>query len=244
MNAHYSQVSYGESSTDVMHAVSLQLHSAIMTASTLLEQPPPPSVREILAAYSTRGDGDREMLLAMLNAKSAEDQRLASVANLQKGLLDVYHSTSHGSQTELERERASQSNPMRTPESPPASLSRTRDAHSRHHPYRYAPTSDRRGRSPHAKPTDRELHTFQDVERRRRAPAPSPIDVPRHSSRGQAPLSPRTSSSRSNSSEGSPRASPRSMAIDNLLTSAPLNASSDDQKPILTSSHPAIVRAT
>lgn len=38
MNAHYSQVSYGESSTDVMHAVSLQLHSAIMTASTLLEQ--------------------------------------------------------------------------------------------------------------------------------------------------------------------------------------------------------------
>uniref|UniRef100_D8PNN1 Uncharacterized protein n=1 Tax=Schizophyllum commune (strain H4-8 / FGSC 9210) TaxID=578458 RepID=D8PNN1_SCHCM len=237
MNAHYSQASYGESSTDVMHAISLQLHSAIMTASTLLEQPPPPSVREILAAYTTRGDGDREMLLAMLNAKSAEDQRLASVANLQKGLLDVYHSTSHGSQTELERERASLSNPMRTPESPPASMSRTRDAHSRHHPYRYAPTSDRRGRSPHAKPTDH-------VERRRRAPAPSPIDVPRHTSRGQAPLSPRTSSSRSNSSEGSPRASPRSMAIDNLLTSAPHNASSDDQKPILTSSHPAIVRAT
>ena len=37
-------------------------------------QPPPPSLREILEAYKARGDGDREMLLAMLNAKSAEDQ--------------------------------------------------------------------------------------------------------------------------------------------------------------------------
>ena len=41
---------------------------------TPLSQPPPPSLREILAAYKQRGDGDREMLLAMLNAKSAEDQ--------------------------------------------------------------------------------------------------------------------------------------------------------------------------
>ena len=37
-------------------------------------QPPPPSLREILGAYRSRGDGDREMLMAMLNAKSAEDQ--------------------------------------------------------------------------------------------------------------------------------------------------------------------------
>ncbi|EEB87084.1 hypothetical protein MPER_15722, partial [Moniliophthora perniciosa FA553] len=39
--------------------------------------PPPPTLREILTAYRTKGDGDREMLLAMLNAKTAEDQRLA-----------------------------------------------------------------------------------------------------------------------------------------------------------------------
>ncbi|KAL1737989.1 hypothetical protein HDZ31DRAFT_70530 [Schizophyllum fasciatum] len=241
MNAHYLQSSYGESSSDVMHAASLQLQSAIMTASALLEQPPPPSVREILAAYSSRGDGDREMLLAMLNAKSAEDQRLASVATLQKGLLDVYHTTAHSSQTELDHERTARDVPanlMRTPESPPAPVPAR--AHSRHHPYRYTPTVDRRGRSPHVKPED----SSAEVEHRRRSGAPPPIDVSRRTSRGQAPLSPRTSSSRSNSSEGSPRASPRSMAINNLLTSAPSNASSDDQKPILTSSHPAIVRAT
>jgi len=38
------------------------------------QQPPPPSLREILGAYKAKGDGDRDMLLAMLNAKSAEDQ--------------------------------------------------------------------------------------------------------------------------------------------------------------------------
>lgn len=37
-------------------------------------QTPPPSLREILTAYRTKGDGDRDMLLAMLNAKTAEDQ--------------------------------------------------------------------------------------------------------------------------------------------------------------------------
>ena len=39
-----------------------------------LLQPPPPSLREVLGAYNTRGDGDRDMLIAMLNAKTAEDQ--------------------------------------------------------------------------------------------------------------------------------------------------------------------------
>jgi hypothetical protein len=43
-------------------------------------QPPPPSLREILGAYRTRGNGDREMLTAMLNAKSAEDQVLTFLA--------------------------------------------------------------------------------------------------------------------------------------------------------------------
>ena len=40
----------------------------------ILPQPPPPSLREILGAYKSKGDGDRDMLIAMLNAKSAEDQ--------------------------------------------------------------------------------------------------------------------------------------------------------------------------
>ncbi|TFY83734.1 hypothetical protein EWM64_g275 [Hericium alpestre] len=60
-----------------------------LLASTwqMLDQPPPPSLREILGAYRTRGDGDREMLMAMLNAKSAEDQRLASMASLHRAII-------------------------------------------------------------------------------------------------------------------------------------------------------------
>lgn len=63
-----------------------------LLASTwqVLDQPPPPTVREILGAYRSRGDGDREMLMAMLNAKSAEDQRIASVASLHRSMLEYY----------------------------------------------------------------------------------------------------------------------------------------------------------
>lgn len=67
-----------------------QLSRLLLTAHSILEQvtfllplcaskltypqPPPPSLREILTAYRTKGDGDRDMLLAMLSAKTAEDQ--------------------------------------------------------------------------------------------------------------------------------------------------------------------------
>jgi hypothetical protein len=37
-------------------------------------QSPPPTLRELLSAYRTKGDGDRDLLLAILNAKTAEDQ--------------------------------------------------------------------------------------------------------------------------------------------------------------------------
>lgn len=63
------------SSWRVLEQVSRALqppHGPVSHASRL--QPPPPSLREILEAYKARGDGDREMLLAMLNAKSSEDQ--------------------------------------------------------------------------------------------------------------------------------------------------------------------------
>ncbi|CAE6425510.1 unnamed protein product [Rhizoctonia solani] len=57
-----------------------------------LSQAPPPTIREILGAYSTKGEGDREMLVALLNAKSAEDQRIAAVAALQQTVLQMQHS--------------------------------------------------------------------------------------------------------------------------------------------------------
>ncbi|KAG5652281.1 hypothetical protein H0H81_005541 [Sphagnurus paluster] len=46
----------------------------VADAFSVLEQPTPPTLREILSAYRAKGDGDRDMLLAMLNAKTAEDQ--------------------------------------------------------------------------------------------------------------------------------------------------------------------------
>lgn len=46
----------------------------ISVTNQFITQSPPPSLREILAAYRAKGDGDRDMLLAMLNAKAAEDQ--------------------------------------------------------------------------------------------------------------------------------------------------------------------------
>ncbi|EKM83454.1 hypothetical protein AGABI1DRAFT_110115 [Agaricus bisporus var. burnettii JB137-S8] len=66
-----------------------------MVASSfqILDKPTPPTLREILAAYRANGDGDRDMLLAMLNAKAAEDQRIAAMANLHRTVLDVYQNS-------------------------------------------------------------------------------------------------------------------------------------------------------
>jgi len=69
---------------------SLGAKNLLASSWEVLEQPPPPSLREILGAYRARGDGDRDMLLAMLSAKSAEDQRIASVAALHRSMLEYY----------------------------------------------------------------------------------------------------------------------------------------------------------
>jgi hypothetical protein len=50
------------------------LQNALDELVQILQQPGPPSLRELLEAYSQKGNGDRELLLAMLNAKSSEDQ--------------------------------------------------------------------------------------------------------------------------------------------------------------------------
>ncbi|KAK7468635.1 hypothetical protein VKT23_003140 [Stygiomarasmius scandens] len=66
--------------------------SLVASARSTLDQPPPPTLREILAAYRSKGDGDRDMLLAMLNAKAAEDQRIAQSASLHRALLEEHYS--------------------------------------------------------------------------------------------------------------------------------------------------------
>lgn len=51
-----------------------QQQRALQAAIHAFDQTPAPSLREVLGAYRLKGDGDREMLLAILNAKAAEDQ--------------------------------------------------------------------------------------------------------------------------------------------------------------------------
>jgi hypothetical protein len=54
----------------------LRLHAA----HACLEASPPPTLRDILQSYKRGGDGDRELLLSMLNAKAAEDQVRVSLS--------------------------------------------------------------------------------------------------------------------------------------------------------------------
>jgi len=53
--------------------------------------------KDVLGAYKQNGDGDREMLIAMLNAKAAEDQRLANTAALHRSVLEFYQDSSPSS---------------------------------------------------------------------------------------------------------------------------------------------------
>ncbi|KAF5312709.1 hypothetical protein D9619_003377 [Psilocybe cf. subviscida] len=69
------------------------LKRMISASQVVLDQTPPPSLREILTAYRTKGDGDRDMLLSMLNAKTAEDQRLSAGINLQRTILEIFQTT-------------------------------------------------------------------------------------------------------------------------------------------------------
>lgn len=82
-------------------------------AYSCLLQTPPPSVREILSAYNSKGEGDREMLIALLNAKSAEDQRLAAVAAMHQTVLQMQHALAMAAV-------AAQSPPARAPVAGPS----------------------------------------------------------------------------------------------------------------------------
>ncbi|CAE6444838.1 unnamed protein product [Rhizoctonia solani] len=96
----------------------------------VLNQPPPPSLREILAAYSAKGDGDREMLIALLKAKAAEDDRISSVAKLQQQVIQMQLTalSAHFQSTLTKRPQPAESHERRSPVSPSPP---TRQAHSR-----------------------------------------------------------------------------------------------------------------
>ncbi|KAG8754122.1 hypothetical protein FRC11_006853 [Ceratobasidium sp. 423] len=100
----------------------------------------PPTLREILAAYSAKGEGDREMLIALLQAKAAEDTRIANVAKLQEQVIQMQMAalSAHIQSTLAKRPQAAEKHERRSPvsPSPPARQHRSRTPiRSRAHPY-------------------------------------------------------------------------------------------------------------
>ena len=237
------------SSLRVMDQVSPSATTGAHTSSllTLLnKQPPPPTLREILEAYKARGDGDREMLLAMLNAKSSEDQvsppvtyatarlltipplqRLASLATLHRTLMDAYQAphlqavppvlAMHDS-----HHGHSYSHPHHFP-SPPASY--------HHSPHETAPPplhddharlARHRTSSPPSASEHRNTYapsSPQSRKRRRSSRSPAPLARARASPAHSQDLPPSPYSSAASSSAQSSGGSPRSrepMAINSL----------------------------
>ncbi|KAF8148356.1 hypothetical protein K438DRAFT_1733915, partial [Mycena galopus ATCC 62051] len=73
------------------------LDDVFSSTRTVLNHPSSPTLREILAAYNAHGNGDRDKLLATLNAKAAEDRRLASLAALHQTMLEASQLRQHQS---------------------------------------------------------------------------------------------------------------------------------------------------
>ncbi|KAG7450235.1 uncharacterized protein BT62DRAFT_927552 [Guyanagaster necrorhizus] len=158
-----------------------------------LSQPPPPTVREILDAYRAKGDGDRDMLLAMLKAKTAEEHSQAERAALLRTLIDVQRHTS----SYLPSPHISHYPTPSTSHSPP----------QQHHllvPHRQS--RHQRSDSPYALPPMADTR----ARKRHRGKSQSP---PRHP---PSPYSPTSSSS--SAADYSPRAIRPSMAIGALLS--------------------------
>ncbi|TFK93574.1 hypothetical protein K466DRAFT_478357 [Polyporus arcularius HHB13444] len=216
----------------------------------VLEQPPPPTLREILEAYKARGDGDREMLLAMLNAKTSEDQRVASVASLHRTMLDMYQAPpvppasvmplhvpdGHHSQP-YTHGHPFPSPPASYHHSPPASMSHQlhhdHPHHARHRTSSSSSMTDPRERtSPSSgQQTRKRRRTSRSPPPLRARASPSEERVPVHPH--DLPLSPYSSASSAQSSAGSPR-SRESMAINSLLLDS--NIREDDTPKRNTSS--------
>ncbi|KAK0198568.1 hypothetical protein F5146DRAFT_1020174 [Armillaria mellea] len=157
-----------------------------------LSQQPPPTLREILGAYRAKGDGDRDMLLAMLKAKTAEEHSQAERAALLRTLIDVQRHTSYPPSPPMSHyptPSTSHSPPQQHLLTVPQRPSRHQRSHS---PYALPPMADTRTRKRH------------------RGMSQSP---PRHP---PSPYSPTSSSS--SAADYSPRAIRPSMAIGALLS--------------------------
>ncbi|KAF4623689.1 hypothetical protein D9613_001653 [Agrocybe pediades] len=201
----------------------------VSSAQALLDQPPPPTVREILAAYSAKGDGDRDMLLAMFNAKTAEDQRVASVLNLHRCMLEVYQHVPPPPPEPISRPAVNGAYHYPTPtftQSPRfADHPSSRRLHHRHHvtsASRSPPPSRVHSHLPPSRDVPLSHHSEHPRKRHRssRSPRMSHAGIYESSHPEQLPPSPYSSSDRSDSAEYSPR-SRGSMNIGSLLSTGP-----------------------
>ncbi|KAK2462045.1 hypothetical protein APHAL10511_006508 [Amanita phalloides] len=201
------------------------------SASSLLDQasldPPPPSLREILSAYRSRGDGDREMLLAMLNAKAAEDQRLASIAALHRTALEI-HQASLGEGSHPPPNPINGHPYISAPSSHPPHHSEQIDCRRQYLHRHIASRSHSPPRSHLQIPPIRDAPTCENAidHPRKRPRTASSLHAGLHEQNDHLPPSPYSSSSRSDSAEYSPR-SRASMAIGSLLSSGPKHTAND-----------------
>ncbi|KAF9535508.1 hypothetical protein CPB83DRAFT_841883 [Crepidotus variabilis] len=239
MNSLSHQHSPYESSPPVLPRGYDDIKRLMSTAHSVLEQVPPPSLREILSAYRNKGDGDRDMLLAMLNAKTAEDQRLAAISSLHRTMLDIYQQAPPSPEPNpCSRPIANGAYSYPTPSAYAQSphLEQHPITHRVHHRHR----ASSRSRSPHrilSRVPARDAPARQVVEppRKRHRSSRSPHShhaaayEPPHPT-DQLPPSPYTSSERSDSAEYSPR-SRSSMTIGNLLSTGTKREASNSDNP-------------
>ncbi|KAJ7456652.1 hypothetical protein FB451DRAFT_1276747 [Mycena latifolia] len=223
---------YTESSSSRYHhhkyAADPPLGHVVSSASSVLDQPPPPSLRDILGAYKANGDGDRDMLLAMLNAKTAEDQRLASIAALHRTMLEVYQAPpQNGSHHHYPTPKFTQSPPLREARPATRHVYHHVSSVSRSPPYAHATLPSVRAPSPkseHRRKRARSSHSHS-------PPPPPPHSSSRRRESIQDPHSELPPSPYSSSGSDSAGYSPRSrgsMTIGSLLSSGPPREGSGD----------------
>ncbi|TDL28802.1 hypothetical protein BD410DRAFT_781340 [Rickenella mellea] len=228
--------------TSLSHSYPHHLHidpamrSLLASTWQVLDQPPPPTLREILGAYKSKGDGDREMLLAMLNAKSAEDQRIASMASLHRTMLDIHQTTSpHIPQLNLP-------DPTRLPPLSP---------HGRQGIFSSSQSRPSPSSSPKVSLPAIRDHPNEDGPRKRMRTSESPPAPPRHNpdnqvaSHNDLPPSPYSSTSKRSMSADSSHSSQQrgAMAIGSLLSSNEAMKESDENWSAQLSSERSSTRA-
>ncbi|GJE87747.1 hypothetical protein PsYK624_038300 [Phanerochaete sordida] len=215
--------SYASSPCTYSRALDADTDALLASTLRVLDQRPPPTMHEILAAYTAKGDGDRDMLFALLNAKTAEDNRMAADRNLRRTLLELYRAQPQSSSSAYSGQHHML--PQYPLPSPPTSLyQQSPTVHTQ------SPAPRRRASSTSSRSSDENLAS-PPLRKRRRSRSPHRADYVDYRSRAlydrtvtsqrdaaaPFPTSPYSSHPSSHHSGGSPR-SREAMTIGSLLS--------------------------